>query len=70
MRFEIFQIAFVAFAGLATTAPVGSSEDAVVKRLLPTNPYPLADRRPVGPFPKRALPDPPYKELYRSIAKE
>ncbi|KAI0546160.1 hypothetical protein F4679DRAFT_558660 [Xylaria curta] len=69
MRFEIFQIAFVAFFGLTTAAPVVSSGDLLDKRLLPQNPYPLGDRRPVGPFPKRELP-PPYQELYRSIAKE
>ncbi|KAI0401966.1 hypothetical protein F4802DRAFT_600492 [Xylaria palmicola] len=68
MRFEIFQIALVTFAGFTAAAPVSTSQDAVEKRLKPANPYPFADRIPIGPEGKRELP-PPYASLYRSIAK-
>lgn len=70
MRVEIFQIALVAIVGFATAAPVGASQDPVDKRLLPAYPYPFADRIPIPHEGKRELPDPPYKDLYRSIAKE
>ncbi|TGJ84970.1 hypothetical protein E0Z10_g3776 [Xylaria hypoxylon] len=68
MRFEIFQIALMAIVGFTTAAPVGTSQEAVEKRLLPAYPYPATDRIPTTPNGKRAIP-PPYEELYRSIAK-
>jgi hypothetical protein len=70
MRIDILQIALVALVGFTTAAPVGSSQDTVDKRLLPAWPYPATDRIPIAPPGKRELPDPPYKDLYRSIAKK
>ncbi|KAJ8129766.1 hypothetical protein O1611_g3861 [Lasiodiplodia mahajangana] len=68
MRVEVLQITLVVIIGFTTAAPV-ASQDAVDKRLLPAFPYDFANRIPIPHEGKRELP-PPYKDLYRSVAKE